>query len=177
MKKEEKTIKSNVVYDGKILRLNCDEVSLPNGGTSIREIIHHHGGVCILAFYNGKVPMVRQYRYSYQKEMYELPAGKLEKGEDSYQAGLRELEEETGLTAESLESYGFMYPSCGYTNEIIYLYKANNITKTQMHLDDDENIDVHYFSLDEIVEMIMKNEINDAKTICLVLKYLQNRIK
>ena len=177
MKKEEKTIKSNVVYDGRILRLNADEVSLPNGGTSLREVVHHHGGVCILAIYNGKIPLVKQFRYAYGKEMYELPAGKLEKGEDSYEAGIRELEEETGLKAESLESFGYMYPSCGYTNEIIYLYKANNITKTHMHLDDDENIDVYWFTLDEIIEMIMKNEINDAKTICLVLKYYKNRVE
>ena len=70
-----------------------------------------------------------------------------------------------------------MYPSCGYTNEIIYLYKANNVTKTEMHLDNDEFIDVRYFTLEEIVEMIMKNEINDAKTICLVLKYYKNLLK
>ena len=177
MKKEEKTLVEHVIYDGRILRLNADEVALPNGGKSIREVVHHHGGVCVLAFYNGKIPLVRQFRYAYKQEMYELPAGKLEKGEDSYEAGIRELEEETGLKAESLESFGYMYPSCGYTNEIIYLYKANNVTKTEMHLDNDEFIDVHYFTLEEIVEMIMKNEINDAKTICLVLKYYKNLLK
>ena len=176
MKKDEKTIKSNVVYKGKILDLNCDDVLLPNGNKSIREVIHHNGGVCILAEVDGKIPLVKQFRYAYGKEMFELPAGKLEKGENSYEAGIRELEEETGLKAESLESLGYMYPSCGYTNEIIYLYKANNVTKTKMHLDDDENIDVYCFTLDEIIEMIMKNEINDAKTICLVLKYYKKLI-
>ena len=171
MKKEEKTIKEHVIYDGKILRLNCDDVLAPNGMEVKREVIHHNGGVCVLAFYKDKVAMVKQFRYSYKEEMLELPAGKLEKGEDSYTAGLRELEEEVGLKAESLTSLGAMYPSCGYTNEIIYLYKANNVTPTERHLDSDEFIDVHYFSLDEIVEKINKNEIKDAKTICLVLKY------
>ena len=174
MKKEEKTIKENVIYDGKILRLNRDEVELPDGGKAVREVIHHHGGVCILAFVDGKVPMVRQFRYAYKQEMYELPAGKLEKNENPYDAGIRELEEETGYKAESLTDLGYMYPSCGYTNEIIYLFKANNLTKTQMHLDSDENIDVCYFTLEEIIDMINRNEINDAKTICLVMKYCQS---
>ena len=87
----EKTIKSNVIYKGKILRLNCDDVLASNGEKVKREIIHHNGGVCVLAFYNNKIPLVKQYRYSYQEEMYELPAGKLEKGENSYDAGIREL--------------------------------------------------------------------------------------
>ena len=177
MKKEEKTIKENVIYNGKILRLNRDDVSLPNGGTSIREIVHHHGGVCILAFVDGKVPMVKQFRYAFKKEMLELPAGKLEQGEDPYSAGIRELEEETGYKAESLTDLGYMYPSCGYTNEIIYLFKANNLTKTKMHLDIDENIEVCYFSMDEIIDMINHNEINDAKTICLIMKYCQSIVQ
>ena len=84
---------------------------------------------------------------------------------------IRELEEEVGLKAESLTDFGEMYPSCGYTNEKIHLYKANNLSKVDRHLDPDENIDVYYFSLDEVLEKIKNNEIKDAKTICLVLKY------
>ena len=174
MKKEEKTLKSNVVYDGKILRLNNDDIICPNGVKATREIVHHNGGVCILAFVDDKVVMVRQFRYAYGEEMFELPAGKLEKGEDSYKAGLRELEEEVGLKAEKLISLGAMYPSCGYTNEIIYLYKAENVSKTPRHLDVDEDIDIYYFSLEEVIDMINKNEIKDAKTICLMFKYLQS---
>ncbi len=174
MKKEEKTVKSNVIYNGKILRLNCDEVLTSNGHIAEREIIHHHGGVCVLAIYEGKVVLVKQFRYAYGEEMFELPAGKLEKDEDSYQAGLRELEEEVGLKAESLTDFGYMYPSCGYTNEIIHLFKANNLTKVERHLDEDEDIDIYYFSLDEVVQMIQENKIVDAKTICLVLKYIQS---
>lgn len=176
MKKHEKTIKSNVVYDGKILRLNCDDVEAANGQIVKREIIHHHGGVCVLAIYKEKIVLVKQFRYSYGEEMFELPAGKLEKGEDAYSAGLRELEEEVGLKAESLTDFGVIYPSCGYTNEIIHLYKANGLSEVNRHLDDDEDIDIYYFSLDEVMKMIEKGEIKDAKTICLVLKYA-NSIK
>ena len=174
MKKEEKTIKSNVVYDGIIMRVNCDDVEAANGLKVKREIVHHRGGVCVLAVVDGKIPLVKQFRYAYGEEMLELPAGKLEKGEDSYLAGLRELEEEVGLKAESLTDFGEMYPSCGYTNEKIHLYLANNISKVERHLDADECIDVYYFSLDEILLKIKSNEIKDAKTICLVLKYYES---
>ena len=171
MKKIEKTHKAKTVYDGKILRLNVDEVILPDGRLASREIIHHHGGVCVLAVVDGKIPLVKQFRYAYGEETLELPAGKLEKGENPYDAGIRELEEETGLKADSLTSFGFMYPSPGYTNEIIHLYVANSVRKTKMHLDDDEYIDVIYYSIDEIIDLIKQNVINDAKTISLVLKY------
>ena len=174
MKKEEKTLKSKVIYDGRILRLNCDDVITSKGVKTKREVVHHNGGVCVLAMLDGKIPMVKQFRYSYGEEMFELPAGKLEKGEDSYTAGLRELEEEVGLKANKLTSLGCMYPSCGYTNEIIYLYKAENVTKTQIHLDPDEDLDVYYFTLEEISNMILKNEIRDAKTICLIYKYKES---
>ena len=174
MKKEEKTLQENVIYDGKILRLNCDDVLASNGLKVKREVIHHHGGVCVLAFVDDKIPLVKQFRYSYKEEMLELPAGKLEKGESAYDAGIRELEEEVGLKAESLTSYGAIYPSCGYTNEIIHLYVANNVSKTKTHLDADEDIDIYYYSLEEIIEMINSGEIKDAKTICLVLKYYQS---
>ena len=174
-KMKEKTIKSKVVYDGKILRLNNDDIECENGVRATREIVHHNGGVCILAFHNDKIVMVKQYRYAYQEEVLELPAGKLEKGEDPYNAGIRELEEEVGLRAESLTSLGSMYPSCGYTNEIIYLYKANNVKEVKRHLDVDENIDIYHFSLDEIVQMINDGTIKDSKTICLMFKYLQSQ--
>ena len=174
MDKTEKTIKENVVYDGIIMKVTCDDVRAANGMKVKREIVHHHGGVCVLPIIDDKIVMVKQFRYAYGEEVLELPAGKLEKGEDSYQAGLRELEEEVGLKAESLTDFGEMYPSCGYTNEIIHLYKANNLTKVERHLDPDECIDIYYFSLDEVMEKIKNNEIKDAKTICLVLKYCES---
>ena len=174
MNKEEKCLKSNVVYKGKILTLNCDDVLCSNGEQAKREIVHHRGGVTILAEVDGKIAFVKQYRYAYGEEVLELPAGKIEEGEEPLKSAERELTEETGLIADELVSFGEMYPSPGYTNEKIHLYKANNLSKVERHLDPDENIDVYYFSLDEVLEKIKNNEIKDAKTICLVLKYYES---
>ena len=175
MDKKEKCIKSNVIFEGHILTLNCDDVLCSNQQTSTREVVHHHGGVCILAEYEGKIAFVQQYRYAYQEEVLELPAGKIEKGEDPYKSALRELEEETGLIAESLDDYGIMYPSPGYTDEKIYLYVAKNIKNGRQHLDNDEVIDVIYLSDSEINEYLKNNVIKDAKTICLLYKYFGNK--
>lgn len=174
MDKKETATKKTEIYKGKVVELSLFDVDCPNGNKSKREIIHHNGGVCILATLNDKIVMERQYRFAYDETIYELPAGKLEKGELPYDAALRELEEETGLKAESLTEYGKMYPSPGYTDEIIYLYKANNVKKTQRHLDEDEEIDLIYLSVDEIKKMIKDNVIKDAKTVMLLLKYLAN---
>lgn len=176
---EDKEIKLNseLIFDGHVVHLYKDEVLCPNGNKSTREIIKHPGGVCILGVVDNKVILEKQYRYAYDEFLYELPAGKLEKGENPYEAGLREFEEETGYKAKSLTSYGEMYPSCGYTNEIIYLYVANDIAKSVRHLDDDEFIDVLYVPMDEVVQMIENGQIKDAKTICLIGKYLLSKQK
>lgn len=171
MDQKEKQIESKLVYDGKVIKLYLDKVKTPNGNEALREIVKHNGGVCLLALVDNKVILEKQYRYAYDKVLYELPAGKLEANEDSYEAGIRELEEETGYKAASLISYGCMYPTCGYSNEIIYLYKAEGLTKTKRHLDQDENIDLEYVDLETVKKMILNNEIVDAKSICLLSKY------
>jgi len=176
MAEKEIKLSSSNLYDGKVIKLFVDEVSCNGGKKAKREYVKHPGGVCILAFdENNNVLMEKQFRYPYNDFILELPAGKLEPGEDPYVAGIRELEEETGYKAESLISYGKMYPSVGYTNEIIYLYLAKNIKKGELHLDEDENLDVVRMPLDKIVGMINNNEICDAKTIILITKYLLNR--
>ena len=172
--KEEKRLKSNVIYKGKILTLNCDDVICSNGEKTKREIVHHHGGVVILANVDNKIAFVKQFRYAYKEEVLELPAGKIEEGEEPLLSAYRELTEETGLIADELISYGEMYPSPGYTNEIIYSYKANTVKEVKRHLDVDENIDIYYFTLEEIIKMINDGIIKDSKTICLMFKYLQN---
>ena len=174
MDNKEKTINSEVIYDGKVIRVRKDKVLCPNGLESYREIVDHHGGVGILAFLDSKVALVKQYRYAYDEVLYEMPAGKLEKGEQPYDAGMRELEEEIGYKAESLTYLGKMYPSCGYTNEIINLYKADKLVKSHRHLDDDEFLDVYWFSLKEIKKMVTEGVIKDAKTIC-ALYLLDNK--
>ena len=174
MDKEEKKLSSNVVYDGKIFTVTKDDVLCPNGQKAIREIVHHRGGVAILFKVDDKFIFEKQYRYALQEEIIEMPAGKLEKGEGPYHAGLRELEEETGYKAESLISYGCMYPSVGYTNEIIYLYVAKNCVKTQTHFDFDEDLDLVFIDKKELKQMIKDNSIKDAKTIILLSRYLYN---
>ena len=169
---KEKQVKSELIFNGKVVKLYVDEVCCPNNNISKREIVKHNGGVCVLAIVDNKVILEKQYRYAYDEVIYELPAGKLEENEDSYVAGLRELEEETGYKANSLIDYGKMYPTCGYSNEIIYLYVAEGLTKTQRNLDEDEFIDIEYVELDKVVEMINDGTIKDAKTICLISKYL-----
>ena len=166
MDNEEKTISSEVVFDGKVIHVRKDKVLCPNGKESFREIVDHHGGVGVLAFHEGKIALVKQFRYAYKEELYEMPAGKLEKGEDPSEGGRRELEEEVGYVADKYEYLGKMYPSCGYTNEIIYLYKAENLRKTHTHLDEDEFVEVYWFTLDEIKKMVKSGQIVDAKTIC-----------
>ena len=169
---KEKQVKSEQIYNGKVVKLYVDDVLCPNNNVSKREIIKHNGGVCVLAIVDNKVIMEKQYRYAYDEVLYELPAGKLEENEDSYIAGLRELEEETGYKALKLINYGMMYPTCGYSNEIIYLYVAEGLSKTQRNLDEDEFIDIEYIEFDKVVDMINKGIIKDAKTICLISKYV-----
>ena len=174
MRKEEKKISGETLFKGRVITLHKDKVLCPNGAITYRECVDHHGGVCLLMEIDGKIALVRQFRYAFNEELFELPAGKLEKGENPYQAGLRELEEETGYKAESLESYGCMYPSVGYTNEIIYLFVAKNCVKTQTHFDFDEDIDLVFFDKEELKKMIKNNSIKDSKTIILLTRYLYN---
>ena len=169
---KEKQVKSELIYNGKVVKLYVDDVKCPNDNISKREIVKHNGGVCVLAIVDNKVILEKQYRYAYDEVIYELPAGKLEENEDDYEAGLRELEEETGYKANKLISYGKMYPTCGYSNEIIYLYVAEGLTKTNRNLDEDEFIDIEYIELNKVVDMINEGIIKDAKTICLISKYL-----
>ena len=174
MNNEEKTLESEVVFDGKVIHVRKDKVFCPNGKESFREIVDHHGGVGVLAFLDDKIALVKQFRYAYKEELYEMPAGKLEKGEDPAEGGRRELEEEVGYISDKFEYLGRMYPSCGYTNEIIYLFKAENLRKTHTNLDEDEFLSVEWFSLEEIKKMVVSGQIVDAKTIC-ALYLLDNK--
>lgn len=174
---EEKTLKVNEIYNGKIINLHVDDIELPDGKRAIREIVEHSGGVCVAAMTEDRqLYFVRQYRYPYKKVLLELPAGKLEKGEDPLKAGIRELEEECGVVADEIISLGTVYPTVAYCSEIIYLYAAKELKKTNQHLDADEFLSVEKISLDKAVEMVMNNEISDSKTVAIVLK-LNNLVK
>ena len=171
---KEKTINSKKIFDGKVVKLFVDEVLTPNNNVATREIVKHLGGVCILGIIDNKVIMEKQYRYAYDEILYELPAGKLEQGERPLEAAKREFEEETGYKIKNIIEYGKMYPTCGYSNEIIYLFLAEGLSKSKRNLDEDEIIDLEFIEIEKVVKMIKDGIIKDAKTICLISKYLMN---
>lgn len=167
----EKTLSEKLIYKGRILDLHVDEIELPDGKKSIREVVEHHGGVCVAALTdNDELLFVRQYRYPYHRVLLELPAGKLEKGENPLEAGIRELEEECGVKAQNVIPMGQVYPTVAYCSEIIHLFLARGLTATNQHLDDGEFLSVEKISLDEAVKLVMNGEISDSKTVALVLK-------
>lgn len=169
---KEKKIEGETIYNGKVVRLEKDKVLCPNGKESYREIVRHNGGAGILCFSDkGEVLLIRQYRYAYDEVIYEIPAGKLEKNENPYDTAMRELEEETGLKAGKLEFLGKIYPTCGYSSEIIYLYLAKDCTLTKTSWDEDEWLESVYIPLEKTEEMILNGEIRDAKTICAIAYY------
>ncbi len=168
----EKMLSSELIYNGKILDLYRDKIELPDKKCATREYIAHRGAAAIIAFdENNDFLLVKQYRYPLHKAILEIPAGKLEKGEDPYPAAIRELEEETGYKAGKLVSLGAMHPTVGYSSEIIYLYLAVDLVKTNPHPDNDEFIDLVRVSEDKLCDMIKNGEITDSKTIAAYCKY------
>ncbi|MDE6660686.1 MAG: NUDIX hydrolase [Anaeroplasmataceae bacterium] len=175
----EKFLSRKVLYEGKILRLDLDEVECENGNLAKREIVRHNGGAAILCISEeNKVLMIKQFRYAYNEILYEIPAGKLENEEDPYRAALREFEEETGNVALDLSYLTTIYPTCGYSSEKIYLYLVTKYYPSCQHLDEDEFIEPLWIDLKDVLEMISKGIIRDAKTICALQAYLiqQNKI-
>lgn len=177
MKKREISLNKNTIFKGNVITVNNDLVKCPNGNKAYREIVYHHGGVGVLAVINNKIIIERQYRYAYDEEIIEIPAGKLEINEDPYEAGKRELLEETGYFAKELIHLGNIYPTCGYSNEIIHLFLATSIEKQKRHLDEDEVIDFEFMELDEAIKLISNGKIKDAKTICAIHYYLNLKNK
>ena len=171
----EKTIKKNYVYEGKILKLRNDDAELPDGKPCKREIIEHSGGACVLYVEKDSVLLVRQYRYAYGESIYEIPAGKLEPGEDPKNAAVRELEEEAGIKAKELQLLYVMYPTPGYTNEKIYIYQAVDGERVLAHLDDGEFLDVVYIPMEKVKEMMRAGEIKDGKTLIALQAYLLSK--
>lgn len=172
----EKTISQKNIYQGKVVSLDLHDVELTNGKISEREVIRHQGGVCILPITReGKVYLVKQYRKPFECEIFEAPAGKLEKNEAPEACAVRELKEETGLKASKLTFLTQMYPTPGYSNEIIYIYKAEELEQGDMQLDEDEFMDVYQYTLDEAFEFIKIGVIKDAKTIIAILLCYQDK--
>ena len=167
----ETTLNSQTIFSGRIIEVKKDDIQLENGKKSIREVVVHHGGVCVAAIdQEDRLLLVRQFRYPYGKELLELPAGKLEKGEDPFEAVKREQMEETGTTGENYISLGNLYPSPGYCGEIIRIWACRVAQKGEIHLDEDEFLEVERIPLDKAVEMVLNNEIPDSKTQVGILK-------
>ena len=174
----ERTISSDKKFDGKIFSVRVESVELPDNKTGYREFVDHPGGVGVLALTDdNKILMVSQYRKAIEKEILEIPAGKLEKGEYPLVCGMRELEEETGYRAKEMVSLGFLYPSPGFANEVTHLYLAWGLEKTATNPDEDEYLDILEITPEEIYSKIMANEINDAKTVIgffKAMEYIKN---
>ncbi len=171
MYSEEKTVKSELVFDGKVVKLYVDEAELDNGTKAYRELIKHPGGVCVLPIdENGDIYMVRQFRYPFMTALYELPAGKLEFGEDHRTCGIRELKEETGAEADEIEYMGCIYPTVAYDTEIIHMYLARGLHFGEQKLDEGEFLDVVKMPFEKAFEMAMNGELPDAKTQTAILK-------
>ena len=163
---KETKLSSKNVYKGDFLDVRKDEVELPDGNKSTREWINHPGAVCIIPILpNGKIALIKQYRYPVNKEMIELPAGKLDLGENPEQCALRELEEEIGYSATNLEFLTIIHPAIGFANEEMHLYLATDLIKTQAQLDRDEFLILKPTSLREAMKMVWNGSITDVKTI------------
>ena len=169
---EEKTLSSERIYEGAILNLRRDTVTVKEGRTSYREIVEHNGGVIILGVTkDGRIPMIKQYRKAAEQVMFELPAGKLEKGEDPAEAALREFKEETGYTAERIRRIASFFPTVGYSEEVLHIFFAEGLSEGETDFDDNESIDIELHDPEELFRQIDAGEMNDGKTMLALLLY------
>lgn len=168
---QEKTVSSEVKYEGMIFTITHDIAQLENGSLAGRDVLHHTGGVCVIPVTdNNEIYLVRQFRYPFKEVTVEIPAGKLDAGEDHAECGRRELLEETGLTCSEYVYLGRLYPVPAYDTEIIHIYLARGLSFDKQNLDEDEFLDVEKVPLAKAVGMVMNGEILDAKTQIAILK-------
>ena len=167
----EKKLDSKQIFDGKIIKLYVDTVELPNGKEATREVVRHPGAVCVIPVTeNNEVIMVKQFRYPFGEVLLEVPAGKLEPGEDPLDAVKRELEEESGAVAGSIIHIGELYTTVAFLDERIQVYLAKDLTFINSHPDEDEFLEVTKVPLCDLVDMVMRGEIKDSKTQVAILK-------
>ena len=167
----ERTIEHTRPYEGVIVNVDLDKALLPNGRTATREVVNHPGGVAILPLNDdGTVTVVRQYRYPFSQVLTEIPAGKLDSGEEPRTGALRELNEEIGAQVGELIELGAIYPSPGFCQEVLYLYLARDLAYGECCPDEDEFLEMERIPFDKLVEQVMSGEIKDGKTVAAVLK-------
>lgn len=166
----EKFLDSEVVFKGNLLNVFSDHIKLPNGKKATREYIKHPGAVAVVPITEeGNIVLVKQYRYPVGKVLLEIPAGKLDKGEQPDECALRELEEETGYVAQKITKLASIYTTPGFTDEVIHLYVAENLLLAKPCPDEDEFLDVEVYTKEEVQEMINDGRINDAKSMLALL--------
>ena len=166
----EKTVSTKEIFDGRIIKVSVDTVTLPNGKEATRELVDHPGGVGIIAVDENKnVFLVSQFRKPFNKVITEIPAGKLEYGEDPFEAAKREFEEEIGYKAGKMISIGSYYSSPGFCNETIHLYLATELTEVGQHPDEDEFLNILTKPLDEIYKDVLSGQVMDGKTAIAIL--------
>ncbi|WP_106768060.1 NUDIX domain-containing protein [Paenibacillus faecalis] len=165
---EETTISTKQIFEGKIISLQVDTVELPDGQQATREVVRHPGAVAVLALRDDKMLVVDQFRQPLGRCEVEIPAGKLERGEDPLEAAKRELQEETGYTCGSIRKLQSFYTSPGFADELIHLYLAEDLTSGDMAPDEDEFLEMSEITLDEAYRLIQEERISDAKTILAV---------
>ena len=166
---EEKTISSELVYEGPVFKVRKHIVEA-RGGETARDVVEHVGGAIMVAVTpGGKILMERQFRKALEQELLELPAGKADPNEDPEVTASRELKEETGYTAGSVKHLVSYYPTCGYSNELLHIYICKDITPGEKDWDPDEDIELEEYEPDALIDMIMRGEIRDSKTIIGVL--------
>lgn len=166
---EEKTLQSERIFEGRILNLRVDTVALPDGQKATREIVEHRGAVAVIAIDEDEmIYLVRQYRKPVEEVLLEIPAGKLEQGEDPRECAGRELLEETGLTAEYLQEVFVYYTTPGFTNEAIHVFVATGLTRQEANPDADEFLEVVGIPLKEAYQKVTQGVIKDGKSIVAI---------
>ena len=165
---KEKVLSTERIYEGRIINLRRDKVTVKSG-ISYREVVEHNGGAVLIAVTSErKMVMVRQYRRPADKVMFEVPAGKVDPGEDPLVTASRELKEETGYTAGKVEFLTKFYTSVGFSEEVLHLYLCTDLVPGETDFDENEALDIEEWDIDELHNMVMKGEIDDAKTIIAI---------
>lgn len=173
METREKIINSEDIFDGKVIKVKKYTVELPDGSISFREEVLHGGGAGAIVYDNGYIYLVSQFRLAANAELWEIPAGKLEKGEDAESTIKRELVEEIGVKANALKKIAAVYPSPGYTSEVLHVYYCDDFEKVPQKLDKGEFLNVKKVAVKEAFDMLDSGEIKDGKTV-IALLYLKN---
>ncbi|MFC5988038.1 NUDIX hydrolase [Marinicrinis lubricantis] len=165
---KEETMEIERIYEGKVISLQKDKVTLPDGNTAFREVVKHPGAVAVLAIWQNQMVVVEQYRKALERSLIEIPAGKLDPGEQPMDAAMRELKEETGFECKELRPICSFYTSPGFADEIIHLFLAEQLTQGESRLDEDEFLNKQFLTLEQAKAYVAEGKIRDAKTITAI---------